>query len=340
MVGIRKSRSWGPGGVGGLVAVVLSGCAPEAVLQGTLSVDTAPPGFVSVGCPDPDRLDLVFSEAVTLSALRFSPSVEVSSVADGAMKVSVTFSSPLREGAPYVVDLVAEDAEGNSLSVLAPFRGRNDRPPRVVINEIRTEYSKPKVEFLEFLILRGGQLGGLSVVSSALGPSTPLYVFPPVLVEEGDLIVLHLRTVEAGVVDEVENPAASGGIEASPQAWDFWIPGSTKRLRKTDGVAILDGDGYPLDAVLFSESPEGTWKKEELRVFSTFLAEGGAWEGASSELNPGDGVPSQDLAPTRTLCRRSGAEDTDGPRDWYVTATGKATPGGVNSAALFTRLRK
>lgn len=323
-------------------AACFSACAPEAVLQGTVGVDCSPPSFVSARCSAADRLDLVFSEPVSISSLRIDPAVSGAEVADGAAEVAVSFPAPLSAGAAYVVDLVAEDADGNTLSVVAPFRGRNDSPPRLLINEVRTEYSKPKVEFIEFAILGGGQLGGLSVVSSILGPETPLYVFPPASVCAGELVVLHLRTIEEGCSDEIGDPAASAGTEALPTARDFWVPGAEKRIRKTDGIAVLDCDGAPLDGVLLSENAEGVWKNDEVGAFAAFLGENGAWLGASGALAlvPADAAPSSALTATRTLCRNAASDDSGTAADWKTVATGKATPGGVNSEAAYAAKRK
>lgn len=315
-------------------------CAPEAVFQGTVGVDCSPPSFVSARCSAADRLDLVFSEAVTVSSLRIDPPVANAAVSDGAAEVAVSFPGPLAAGAPYVVDLVAEDADGNTLSVLAPFRGRNDSPPRLLINEVRTEYSKPKAEFIELVVLGGGQLGGLAVVSSILGPGTPLFVFPPALVEEGELVVLHLRTLEEGCVDETGDSASSAGTEALPTARDFWVSGAEKRIRKTDGIAVLDCDGAPLDCVLLSENAEGAWKNDEVGAFAAFLAERGAWLGASGALVPADAAPSAALTATRTLCRNAASDDSNAAGDWKTVATGKATPGGINSEVGYAAKRK
>jgi len=321
-------------------AFAFCACAPEAVFQGAIGVDCNPPSFVSAHCSAADRLNLVFSEPVTVSSLRIDPPAAAAEVRDGTSEVSVAFSAPLSEGAPYVVDLVAEDADGNTLSVLAPFRGRNDRPPQLRINEVRTEYSKPKVEFIELAVLGGGQLGGLAVISSILGPGTPLYVFPPALVAAGELVVLHLRTLEEGCADETGDPASSAGTEALPTARDFWVPGGEKRIRKTDGIAVLDCDGAPLDGVLLSENADGAWKNDEVCAFAAFLAERGAWRGTSSVLSPADAAPSAALTATRTLCRNAASDDSDAAADWKVVATGKASPGGINSEAIYTGKRK
>jgi hypothetical protein len=241
--------------------------------------------------------------------------------------VLIDFSQSLDRGKRYVVDLVAEDSDGNTVSVLAPFLGMNDEPPSLAISEIRTEYSKPKVEFIELFVRAAGNLGGLGVVTATSGFADPVFVFPPVKVEPGEYIVVHLRSLEEGAVDETGATDASSGTEASPSARDFWVSGTGKRLRKTDVAAIIGTDGTFLDGVAFSESAGGEWKSEELRAAAASLAERGAWTG--------DAASSAGCTATRTLCRDAAFTDRNSKEDWRVTASGGATPGAVNAETAY-----
>ena len=277
-------------------AAFLCGCSPQPVFEGTIGVDAAPPTYVSARMPTGNRLAVVFSESVKVKALRFNPELPVSATSDGASEVLIDFTQALEPGRRYIMDITAEDPDGNTITVLSPFIGRNDRPPKLVVNEIRTEYSKPKVEYIELFVKGAGQLGGLSVVSTAAGFSEPILVFPPVEVSSGDFIVVHLRSIEDGLVDEIGALDASSGTEASPTARDFWAPGAEKRVRKTDVVAVLDTDGNPLDGVAFTETPGTDWKNEELRTAADFLVGKGAWSG--------DAALSVGCTATRTLGRK------------------------------------
>ncbi len=307
-------------------------CAPESALEGVLGVDAAPPVFLGCRSPTPMVVEFAFSEAVSVSSLRLDPPSAVAETTGGTT-VTVTLAEPLREGEKVTADILVEDARGNTLNVLVPFRARNDRMPALRITEVRTEYSKPKVEFVELRLESAGQLGALRLVGSGSGFESPLYEFPRAEASAGEYVVVHLRTLEPALSrDETGSDLAySGGVEASPSARDFWVPGSEKRIRKTDALALLDQDGNVVDAVLLSESPAGEWPKSELYAAARYLGERGAWRmGPAGIPNPEDAVPSAGTTTTRTICRDEGLEDSDGPEDWYVAATGCATPGAPN----------
>ena len=335
--GSSTRPSWAKSGpIRVLTAVLLMeacSCAPEHALQGVVGRDVEPPGFESLRAIGPSRLELVFTERVTIGTLRFDPPLETTLIEDDSDSVFVEFASALKEGDQYVVDLVAADPEGNTINVFAPFRGRNDRMPKMVINELRTEYSKPKVEFLELRMLSDGQLNGVRVVASGKGFGEPVFTFPSVEVKAGDFLVLHLRTLEEACIDELAALEESGGTEASPLARDFWVPGTEKAIRKTDAIAVLDSDGLPLDAVILSETPEGDWKSDAMKIAVAYLAERAAWQGkngTSGVLMPADAVVSVGTTTTRTLCRDAASFDGASASDWKVVATGCATPGQVN----------
>ncbi len=309
------------------LAFLLSGCAPQALFEGIVSVDAAPPTYLSAAMPENNRLDLSFSEEVRIVSLRFSPELAVAEVADGEKTVRVRFLEPVGAGQRCVFDATAEDPEGNSVSVLAPFVGRNDRPPALLISELRTEYSKPKVEFVELFIEEAGELGGLRLVSAGTSAEAPLFVFPPCAVAAGEYVVVHLRSIEEGLADETEALDASAGTDSSPAARDFWVAGAEKRLRRTDSVAMLDSDGGYLDAVAFSEAPDGPWTTDAQAAFAQSLETAGAWNGPAA-ANSG-------ATATRTLGRRPAGADTNGKDDWAVAATGGASPGRPNADAFY-----
>lgn len=308
-------------------------CAPEAPLEDLLSVDASAPTFLGCAATGADRVEFRFSEPVTVSSLRFDHAQPGSVSVDGNTVVA-TFPSKLEEGGRYVADILVEDPEGNTLSVLTPFRGRNNRMPCLRITELRTEYAKPKVEFIELHLESSGQLGGMRLVSSAQGFASTLFEFPRAEAASGEYVVVHLRKIEDGCIDETIALDASAGTDSSPTARDFWIDGSEKRARKTDALALLDQDGGVLDALLVSETEEGEWKSEELIASAAYLRDRGAWKtagGGPGDLLPASAASSLGTTATRTICRSEPDADTDTSADWYVTSTSCATPGRANN---------
>jgi hypothetical protein len=159
-------------------------------------------------------------------------------------------------------------------------------------------------------------------------------VFPPVEAAAGERLVVHLRTLDPASRDETGGLADSAGVEASPDARDFWVAGAVERLRRSDAVWLAGPGGDWLDAVLFSEAAEGEWKTEALAEAAAAAAVAGAWKTADGQPpRPADAASSAGTTVTRSLCRSGG--DTDGPADWYVAASGGATPGAPNKAGRY-----
>ncbi|MCA1949005.1 MAG: hypothetical protein LDL24_00390, partial [Treponema sp.] len=257
-----------------LQVVILAGliaCKGETVLQNIISFDTIMPEFTGAKALSATEIAFDFSVPVKVKSVQFDPPAEIEQIEAG-QRVVVKVVQPLPEGERFMADLIVADPQGNTLTVLTPFRARNDRLPNMVITEIRTEYSKPKVEFIELYTKSAGNLGAISVVTAINGKDKPIYEFPPIEVSQGEYIVLHLRTLEEGAVDELTGDLSrSTCTETSKFARDLWISGSEERLRKTDGIALLDQDGGILDAVLFSEYTSGEWVKQELVQFCALL---------------------------------------------------------------------
>jgi len=170
-------------------------CSTEAALQQILGTKAEAPVFLDYRSVSSTEMAFGFSQPVRVVSLHFNPTLTVSSVGEGS-EVTVTFNGTLAEGMKVTADLLVEDSVGNTLNVIVPFRARNDRMPPLVFNELRTEYSKPKVEFVEFLAKGAGNLGALRLFIASHSLSIPAYEFPPAEVKAGEYIVLHLRTLE------------------------------------------------------------------------------------------------------------------------------------------------
>jgi hypothetical protein len=239
------------------------------------------------------------------------------------------------EGERFVADLLVEDEAGNTLNVLIPFRTRNDRVPRILINELRTEYSKPRTEFVELKSLEAGNLGALRLYIAGNTKDPLVFEFPPVEVAEGEYIVLHLRSLDSdtGTVNETgPDLSLSKGNEAGNKARDFWIPGSAKLLHKTDAVYLSDQDDRIIDAVMLSEAPDSWWPKEEFVQAADLFYGQGAWLSGDGKIaGPQDAVITGKTTPTRSICREEKVSDGNDSGDWYITANSSATPGGPNN---------
>jgi hypothetical protein len=306
----------------GMVVLFIFACSTEAALQGLFGTSAVSPVFYGCKTPAEGEVEFLFSGEVKVSSLYFDPPLETEVVSQGE-KVAVHFKSTLPGGSKIAADLLVEDKYKNTLNVLVSFRTRNDRMPELLINEIRTEYSKPRVEFVEIIALNAGNLGGMRLFT-AYESKEPVFEFLPVEVKKGEYIVVHTRSIEEGLVDETgTNLAQSHGTDASPNARDFWIPGAIK-LHSTNTIYLMDQDDKILNGVtLFGQKYKWT---ERVAAAAQLMVEQKAWE----EANPDAAVNTDGNTATRTICREAGT-NTNSAVNWYITATSGATPGGANN---------
>ncbi|MDR3138429.1 MAG: lamin tail domain-containing protein [Treponema sp.] len=342
-----------------VLTLTLAACSGEDVIEQFLGddpnfqTDTGPEGegantsttapvFLDYKAVSSTEINFQFSLPVKVVSLNFDPPVEVESWDEGNT-ITVTLLKPLKGGERFVADLLVEDEKRNTLNVLVPFRARNDQIPQLLITELRTEVSKLKVEFVELKTLSAGNLGALRLFAATESMDVPLFEFPPMEIEAGKYLVVHLRSAEEGILNETgPDPGESGGTEASPEAWDFWVPESKERFRKTDAVYLLDQDDQIIDSVLFSETAGVSWAKESLAKAAEFLGSRGAWlpkENAGSgeappdnpPPGPADAVDSSKTTNTRSICRDETLPDSNSAADWYITVASGATPGKANN---------
>ena len=282
-----------------------------------------------------------FSQPVSVKSLYFDPPLEIKSV-EGGDEVTVVFSRKLEEGRKVTADIIVEDSKMNTLNVIVPFRTRNDRMPVLIFNELRTEYSKPKVEFVEFVSQGKGNLGAMRLFVAGHSLSTPAYEFPPVEVEAGEYIVLHLRTLEEDCLDETgKDISCSGGTEAQSTARDFWLPGTKKLLHKTDALWLVDQDDRIIDAILLSEKPDAKWSSDKAAEAAALFGGKKAWVPLRDDSKNGPPVPSDAVITagttnTRTICRDENLPPKPCAGSWYITAASSATPGRANNPKRFT----
>jgi len=227
-----------------------------------------------------------------------------------------------------------EDETPNDLPEDSPVN------PKILINELRTEYNgkSGRVEFIEFKMMSQGNLGGLRVFIASNTKNPLVYQFKSVDVNEGEYIVLHLRTLDETCVDEYgDDLNESGGVDASPSARDFWAQGISKLLRKTDAVYIMDRNDVILDAVVITEDTIAN-SDAFFNQACDFLFNKGAWKSAGGAVSGhADAVKSSSIggALTRSISRDESTDDTNTAADWYVTVTGGVSAGKENDTRRF-----
>ena len=327
----------------GLPALSVFSCSTEGVLKDIIGTNAEAPVFLDCRPVSSKEMVFRFSRSVRVVSLFFNP-VRAAEYVEKDDEISVTFTKALDAGMKLTADIIVKDSANNTLNVIVPFRARNDRMPQMIFNELRTEYSKPKVEFLEFKTLGAGNLGALRLFIAGHSLSNPAYEFPPTEVKAGEFIVLHLRTVEDGCVDETgQDLALSKGAEALDTARDFWVPGAAKLLHKTDALWLMDQDDKIIDAILLCEKPDAKWSSEAIAEAAKFIGLKKAWLPSSGDskadgvgLEPKDAVLTAGTTNTRTICRDESLPRQNRAGSWYIAATSSATPGKPNSAKRYS----
>jgi hypothetical protein len=317
-------------------------CSTESAMHQILGLNTEAPVFIACRAVSEREVSFQFSLPVRVSSLRFDPPLEVESVSEGEL-VTVTLDKPPEGGNRIVTDMVVEDERGNTLNVLVPFRTRNNDIPPLVITEVRTEYSKPKVEFVELRTLKAGNVGALRLFIASSGMEVPVFEFPPARVGADEYLVVHLRTPEPESVNETGEDLGASPYskdnEALPEARDFWVPGTAKRIKKTDIILCMDQDDRIIDALLLSENPDPWWKTEDLARAAELAGKQDAWVspgGAAGQIpGPDSAMASRNTTATRSVSRDETAPDSNGAADWYITAASNATPGKANSVKKY-----
>lgn len=383
----RRSGCWGLSRLAGLLVPMVLVCVSVASVscrmtpEGVVSVssDVSDPKMTKFSQESQDTLVLVFSEDVTLSNLEVrkgskdnlgervlsESQLEVrvtgsSSLvaADGGeavakesqgMEAQILFkdTSELYVGESYILSGVAHDQDGNSLLFQIPFRGYNSKVAGVVLSEVRSGYSKPKVEYVELYVHRSGDLAGISLYFTNKDFE---YVFPSAKVSAGDYIVLHMRALEGetGRVDEVgDDLNLSTASESCSDVRDFWAP-STSRIVGTNDVIVLRErqNGKVVDALLYAQSGISDAVSKRLIPVAQQMVDEGVWSGSVDFSTWASGEDLSDTAITRSLSRQNIAAIADGEKaerpvlvgsstDWMVVKG--ATPGQTNSTERYVK---
>jgi hypothetical protein len=337
MVKIRPCLLWSI--LPAALAFTACACSAGAAIQEVLGASAAAPVFLDCRPVSPTELEFQFSQPVRVVSFRVDPLIEAEPLEEGEL-VRIGFPEPLEAGERYTAEILVEDEKRNTLSVLVPFRARNNRLPPLLITELRTENGKStsktnpqdRVEFVELFAQEAGNLGALRLYIASHSFSQPVLEFPPMEVKAGEYIVIHLRTREEGWADETgDDLSLSGGTDALDTARDLWIPGNKKILHKDDLVYLLDQDGRIIDGTALTADPEKNgWASEDLKKAAALFAGQGAWfpqpPSPASALDCG----SIKTAATKSVSRREDREDSNSSGDYYLTQSGNASPGGPN----------
>ena len=228
-------------------------------------------------------IDDQFDSQEHSSTIDLSPAIERASGVYGAVDACVVYEEEcvkfvlqeqMETGRGYELYARIKDSVGNTLTLVIPFKGYNSHVPEVMITEIQTESvsSQNKAEkeagiyrneFVELLVLKSGNLSGLELCSGYDGEEKK-YVFPPLDVTAGEIIVVHMRKRGNGCIsEEGDDLTLATSSYTSPEIRDLWTDlESTTLGNKTDIIIVKNSANRRLlDAVMYRASSVEAWTR-------------------------------------------------------------------------------
>lgn len=327
------------------LGMVTLSCAPLPPIPFVTDADVEPPVITSLSLAGPLELQVSFDEPVDLvSGPLASRDVKIADTR-AAQNGSLAFifeRPPCPQGEHHVEAQVA-DAAGNHLRFVAHFHGLNALLPAMIINEFTTQGSGNHPDLVEIRILSDGNLAGACLFEGTPENWDQRFVFPSVDVVAGDYVVVHFKPDgTAEEVDELTAPDASGGKDASPEAWDFWLEGGTGLSGNNGVISLCENPlgGY-LDAVLYSNRTSDSderyrgFGRRDVMERADALSAAGAWRAAGDTIAPEDAINPDPSTSTRSMARSSSGRDTDTASDWHITPTRGITPGETNTDEVY-----
>jgi len=324
-----------------LAAFMLSACAQAKKGGPPFSIDLLPPLLQRAEVIDERHIRFVFDESVMsdVSVANIDPPLRVSRSEAAGNQVDIFFLEDQTIGRAYTLKASVKDRRGNTLSFLFEFTGWNPRVPDILINEINPRGSGKTPDCIELYTLSDGNLGGLCLRIGTTNRYSEQIVFPSVDVSRGDFIVVHAKAEGLSEeIDEVDSIDESGGLLASDDARDFWIPESPG-LPSNNGAVTLyrQKGGEVLDAVIWSDRSDSP-TSEKLGwtsagyVFASDLGNENAWQATNPPIpTPSEAVDISHSTATRSLCRASVPVDTNSSDDWHTVPTRGASFGDINA---------
>ena len=322
-----------------LLCVILA-CGPTQDLHVLTQADYVPPTFDRVCTLDSNRIELIFDETAYIDPdqITITPALAIQHISDPDTSVTITTETQT-PGKAYSLRTTAEDARRNSVSFRVGFYGFNPQLPQVLINEFTTKGAGKHPDMVELYVGSAGNMAGVVLYQGTAGNWEDRIIFPAFPVKTGDYIVVHFKP-QGGDEEknEVTGKSISGGFDATPSAFDFWVDGATG-LSGNNGIISLyqTPNGRMIDGVLYSnrtsqsdERYRGFGTKDVLERAEELVREGG-WQITGEMVTPEDAVNPEKSTSTRSICREGTSTDTDSKDDWHIVPTRGSSFGKTNS---------
>ncbi len=330
-----------------LMAVVIlctACCGPIPDLRDLTELDAYPPVLQGIHVLEARRLRLEFDESCEfIDDPYLTPELEISAITADGNSLIIDFVSSQQPGVRYYIDGSVCDQRGNSTDFILHFYGFNPRIPDMLINEFTTQGSGNHPDLVELYAAGKGNCAGMCLYEGTETNWDEMFVLPSIELETGDFILVHFKP--EGIPEEVDETGAtdiSGGLDASPEAFDLWLPGGSG-LSGNNGTLTLYSSphGEPVDGVLYSNRTSAS--DETYRGFGSLkvmqradeLYELGEWTAQGELVAPEDAIDPEDSTSTRSICRAGEPVDTNSASDWHIVPTSGYTFGAINNDEVY-----
>ena len=202
---------------------------------------------------------------------------------DETNTIKISFENETAIGQKYELFGIVEDSIGNSLTFCVPFYGYNERIPKLIMTEILPQTVPKgttvlKNEFIEFIALEDGNLGGIEVCSGSTGDMES-YCFPSIEVKKNEIFVLHTQTRGEGCISETgEDLTLATSGYTSPTVRDLWLSRESGFLGNESDVIIIRNKSNKkvLDGCMFRTEAKLKWTKY-MEDYAKILVEAGIY---------------------------------------------------------------
>ena len=190
-------------------------------------------------------------------------------------------------GKGYEIFGTVEDRIGSSLTFCIPFVGFNSKAPKLIITEAHVasgdDKTKAKLgylgEYVEVMALEEGNLAGLELMGANYGEKEK-YVFPPVEVKAGEVLVVHLQKKEESCVsEEGDDLDLATAAYTRPGVRDLWAATDSGKLGNSADIVLLINtiDDSIVDAFEYATEKTEAWNKT-VAEWAAAVAEAGIYE--------------------------------------------------------------
>jgi hypothetical protein len=319
-------------------------CGPFTDPRGQGETDLIPPLFSGAHTVSANEIELSFSENTTIKEenIIIKPDITVTGInsVDNKVYIHVNGQHP---GEEYHLESMIEDTHGNRSNVIIGFYGHNPDLPKLIINEFITNGSATHPDLVELKVLKSGNMAGLAFFDGVNDNWDNRLIFPSFFVQTGDFILVHCKPQGiASEVNEIQGKTGASGLDASGNAYDFWITGGTG-LSGNNGVISLYSSptGNIMDGVFYSNRTSTSDDKylgfgsDKVKKRAIKLAQDGGWKTSGKTIAPEDGVNPEKSTSTRSVCRANAGTDTDTKNDFHIVPTKKSSFGAENSNEIY-----